>query len=100
MTRLDPIHVLDDLILKVPVTFQPGSSVTTLDGATVQAFARRQGVTVAASQAVGAGAVATVTFNDGTFTVGEWEGQVVVTAGGVTQTVAEFVVTVKPSFRL
>ena len=99
MTRLEPIFTLDDLILKVPVTFEPGSPVTTLIGGTVQAFARDRAVTVAASSVVIAGVLATVTFIKGTFTPGEWEGQVAATLGGQTQTIAEFAFMVKPSFR-
>ena len=99
MTRLEAIHTLDDLILKVPVTFEPGSPVTTLTGGLVQAFARDRAATVVASSVVAAGVLATVTFNAGAFTPGEWAGQVVATLGGQTQTIAEFEVMVKPSFR-
>ena len=99
MTRLNAIHTLDDLILKVAVTFEPGSPVTTLTGGTVQAFARDRAATVTAASVVAVGALATVTFNAGSFTPGEWEGQVVATLAGQTQTIAEFEVMVKPSFR-
>ena len=100
MTRLDPIYRLDDLVVAVPVTFDPGSPIVTLTGATVECFARSGSVTVQASSVAVAPTVATVTFFDDTLTVGNWVFQVVVTAGAFTQTVAEFSATVLESFRL
>lgn len=100
MTRLDPIYRLDDLIVAVPVTFDPGSPVTTLIGATVECFARSGTVTVQANSVAVTATVATVTFADGTLSVGNWVFQVVVTAGAFTQTVAEFSAPVLESFRL
>lgn len=101
MTPLeDPIYRLDDLVVAVPVTFDPGSPITTLLGTTVQCFGRSGNVTVQANSVVVTAAVATVTFADGTLAVGNWIFQVVVTSEAFTQTVAEFSATVKESFRL
>lgn len=99
MSQLEPIHTVDDLVFVVDMTFAPGSPVTTLTGATVEAYARYANTTVAASSIVAAGSQATITFNDGVLAPGDWEGQVIVSSGTLTQTVAEFSVTVKPSFR-
>lgn len=101
MTRLeDPIYRLDDLVVAVPVAFDPGSPITTLTGTTVQCFGRSGTVTVQATSVAVTANVATVTFADGSLTVGNWIFQVVVTAGIFTQTVSEFSATVQESFRL
>lgn len=90
----------DDLIINVPVTFEPGSEITTLTGGTAEALAQRSNdgtVITANAVAITSATNIKVTFNDGRLPAGVYTLQVRATVAGVTQTVAEATVTVNPS---
>ena len=93
------IFEADDLVIKVPITFEAGSLITSLVGATVEAFAKRSGGAMIAGATSVAGAVVTVTFPEFTFIPGVYTLQVVVTSSGQTQTVAEAAMTVHGSLK-
>lgn len=89
----------DDLIITVPVTFQPGSTITSLTGGTAEAVAQSTAGTIIAANAVAITGTAEirVIFNDGRLPAGIYTLQVRATVAGVTQTVAEATITVNPS---
>lgn len=89
----------DDLIINVNVTFEPGSEITALTGGTVEAYVERAGAARVAASSVSIVDADTirVTFNENTLSEGVYTLQVRATVDGVTQTVAEAVVTVKGS---
>lgn len=89
----------DDLIINVNVTFEPGSEITELTGGVVEAYAERAGAPRVAANSVSIVDADTirVTFNENTLSEGVYTLQVRATVDGVTQTVAEAVVTVKGS---
>ncbi|NGQ93378.1 hypothetical protein G5V65_21050 [Rhodobacter sp. HX-7-19] len=89
----------DDLIINVNVTFEPGSEITALTGGTVEAYVEREGAARVAANSVSIVDADTirVAFNENTLAEGVYTLQVRATVDGVTQTVAEAVVTVKGS---
>ena len=89
----------DDLIIRIPVTFEPGSEITSLTGGTAEAVAQSTSgaVITANAAAITGGSEIRVTFNDGRLPAGVYALQVRATVSGVTQTVAEATVTVYPS---
>lgn len=89
----------DDLIINVNVTFEPGTAITALTGGTVEAYVERAGAARVAANSVSIVDADTirVTFNENTLAEGVYTLQVRATVDGVTQTVAEAVVTVKGS---
>jgi hypothetical protein len=87
----------DDLPITVPVTFEAGSGVTTLTGATVEAEATDGFHTVAGSATVtGDGSSVLVTFDQDVFRAGVYDLAVRATVGTVTQTIATAQIVVNP----
>lgn len=80
--------VADDLIIRVPVTFEPGSAVTTLTGATVVAVVRLDGAApVTGTVAIDPGGEALVaSWSEGALTIGTGEVQIRATKDGFTRT--------------
>ena len=93
------IFEADDLVLRVPVTFEPGSLITTLVGATVEAFAARPGGALVLGAVSVSGEEAMVTFDGFSFVPGHHELQVVVTKTGQSQTVASADLEVRRSLK-
>lgn len=89
----------DDLIINIPVTFDAGSEITDLTGGAVEAYAQRAGAEriAATAAAITSESSAKVTFADGTLAQGVYTLQVRVTVSGVTQTIADEVLTVGAS---
>lgn len=92
--------VEDDLVIRVPVTFDPASEVTSLSGGTVEAVAALVGggAAIAASSAtiVGADLIRAV-WNDNLFTDGVYDLQIRATVAGQTRTLVAQKLTVRAS---
>lgn len=87
----------DDLVINVPVTFEPGSGVTNLTGATYEVEATDGIHTVTGVGATnGDNQSLTVIFPEDVFRAGIYNLSVRVTIGTVTQTVATEVINVNP----
>ena len=91
----------DDLIIRIPVTFEPGSEITSLTGGTAEAVAQSTSGAIITANAVAitSGSEIRVTFNDGRLPAGVYSLQVRATVAGVTQTVSPegTTITVYPS---
>ena len=97
MTQRINHYEADDLIITVDVVFQRGAQITSLTGGTVEAYARKGGTTVTGSASVLTSTSARVSFAEGALSVGQWELQVRVTVGSITQTIADAIIVVKDS---
>jgi hypothetical protein len=82
-------YTKDDLVIRIPVTFDPESGVNSLEGGTVEAYAApvRGGAAIAGSSVViAAPDLIQVVWNDLTLEVGIYELQVRATVAGQTRT--------------
>lgn len=84
-----------DLIIRIPVTFDPGSIITTLTGGTAIARATDGYIIVEGDCSINQdGNEVLVSFNDNEFVKGLFRCVVEVTVGTVTQPVASFTILV------
>jgi hypothetical protein len=93
-------YTKDDLMIRIPVTFDPESGVTSLEGGTVEAFAApvRGGAAIAGSSvAITAPDLIQVVWNDLALPVGVYELQVRATVAGQTRTLVAEQLTVRRS---
>lgn len=94
----NPVHYAgDDLIIKVPVSFDRGAPFTNLTGAAIEARAALAAANHAAVSATIAGNEITLVWAKNTFTIGTWAFQVRATKAGRTKTVAAFSIDVQAS---
>lgn len=91
----------DDLTIRLTVGFLPGSDITSLVGAVVEARARStSGATIPATSCVVTGPNGLVAvFADGVLDAGIYTLQIRATVSGITQTIAEKTIEVRRSIR-
>jgi len=89
----------DDLVISIPVTFEPGSTITTLAGGTAVARARREGGTVVIGSAVidPGGAEVIASWSESTLPIGKYTLQVRATKDGQSRTLISRSMIVEPS---
>ena len=93
-------YTKDDLMIRVPVTFDPDSDVTSLDGGTVEAVAAPidgSAVVAATFAEITAPAEIKVAWNDLTLAAGIYDLQIRATVAGQTRTLVAQRLTVKRS---
>jgi hypothetical protein len=93
-------YTKDDLVIRIPVTFDPDSGVTSLEGGTIEAFAApvRGGTAIAASSvAITAPDLIQVVWNDFVLPVGVYDLQIRATVAGQTRTLVAEQLTVRRS---
>jgi len=82
-----------DLVIRVPVTFQDGATVTDLTAATATAKAQKAGsAAVTGAVEITGAAELVVSFAENALPAGDYTLQVTVKSGGETQVVAETVI--------
>lgn len=93
-------YTKDDLVIRVEVTFDPASNITSLEGGTAEAFAAplRGGAAIAASSvSIIAPDLIQIAWNDLALPVGKYEVQIRATVTGQTRTLIAEELTVRRS---
>lgn len=92
-------YTADDLIIRIPVTFEPGAAITTLTGATIVAWAKAQGAdAVAGSVAIDpGGAECVASWPENALPEGVYDVQVRAAKDGYTRTLLNERIAALPS---